>query len=62
MQYLRIQCDIDLQFDTIVDNMEKRGMIWELRMLAMARSFRDILRGPPSYPTLPPYVLDTCAE
>lgn len=28
MQYLRVQCDIDSQFDMAVDNMERRGMIW----------------------------------
>lgn len=61
VQYLRVQCDIDSQFDMAVDNMERRGMIWSYECWPWRGRF-GISRAARSLSSLlPPYVLDTCA-
>lgn len=45
VQYLRARCDIDSQFGTVVDNMERREMIWSYECRPWRGRF-EISRGP----------------
>ncbi|TGZ49941.1 hypothetical protein DBV15_07156 [Temnothorax longispinosus] len=55
MQYLRVQCDIDSQFDMAVDNMERRGMIWSYECWPWRGRFEISRAAHPTFPltTLP---------
>lgn len=47
VQYLKAQCDIDLQFSAAVDNMERREMIWSYECWPWRGRF-EISHGPPA--------------
>lgn len=54
MQYFKAQCNIDSQFSTVVDNVDRREMIWSYECWPWCGRF-EISRGPP--PSPPSYTL-----